>query len=70
MSIVKFKNREVEINSIAHRRGARDHDDLVDSFIEEACYIDNGEYLTDDELDELTSENYDLISTDFFERGL
>jgi len=60
-----FKNRPVEIESISH-----DRYDSCDSFIELAYYADTDEELTDEELQELTDENQDLVYKSWFERQI
>lgn len=57
-----FNSRPVEISDINH-----DSKDSCDSFIESAYYIDTEIDLTDEELDELTDENRDIITEDWYE---
>jgi len=59
-----FKNRKV-IDAEVDGIDASDYPDFCDSYFSSAVWADTGEFLTDDELEELTdecaSEKYELI---------
>jgi hypothetical protein len=57
-----LEDREVEITKIEHGS------DYCDSYIVEACFLDNGEDLTEEELNELTELYQDLLYESWIER--
>jgi len=57
--IVIFKGRQVEVCEVAH--GA----DYVDSYIEDAYYVDTEEQLTEQEMDQLFTDRNDIFYEDW-----
>lgn len=59
----QLNGRQVEITA-SHSKYEED------SYVESAYYIDTGEDLTDEECNILTSENYDKLYQDWYERQI
>jgi len=59
----RLEDREVEIIQIEHGR------DYCDSYIVEACFLDTGEDLNEEELNELTELYQDLLYEAWIERA-
>lgn len=59
MSSIKLNGREVD-DIVIDGIDPKDYPDFCDAYISSACYVDTGEELTDEELDEL-NEDRDLV---------
>lgn len=60
---MRYEDREVIVKQIEHG------EDFCDSYIVEACYADNGENLSHDELDQLTEECMSFLYDEWEERA-
>ncbi len=59
-NVVEFKNREVEIVEI-DGVDSRDYPDFCDAYVFSAVWVDTGESLTDDEMEQLTDLYADVV---------
>jgi hypothetical protein len=57
---IELNGRAIE-NIVFSGINLNDYPDFCDAFIESASFVDNGEKLNDDELDQLLEENRELV---------